>query len=331
MKRSTALQLFIGLLIAAIGVWVFSRQVDLSAMLGKVQETPWWKIVVVVLFCPLTLLLRAWRWKVLLPSNKGCSKDGLFPLVTIGFMVNNFIPARVGEAVRAALLWNKNNYTIAESVGSLLVERLLDILVYVIFLFWPIFVLPELSSLRYYGLLFAGGVGASIFCFIIYRINPLLTRQFAIHLLKFIPDRLGRFITRIGKELLSNVDWVFSRQRTLLIVILSFATILCQVAMIQALGLGVTNFGLFVSMFTTACAAVGAAIPLSPGYVGTLHSAMLQGMEMAGIAPESAGAVAVLYHAIGYVTISLMGIYYFFKMKLTLKDINKAKSSIASS
>jgi hypothetical protein len=58
---------------------------------------------------------------------------------------------------------------------------------------------------------------------------------------------------------------------------------------------------------------------------------MLQGMEMAGIAPESAGAVAVLYHAIGYVTISLMGIYYFFKMKLTLKDINKAKSSIASS
>jgi glycosyltransferase 2 family protein len=330
MKRSTLLQVSAGVLIAAAGLWIFSRQVNLTEMLREVQQTPPWKIVIVVLLNPATLLLRSWRWKLLLPEKEGAGKKGLFPLVAIGFMVNNVFPARIGEVARAALLWKRNRFTIAESVGSLLVERFLDVLIYALFLVLPIFFLPQLSNLRWYGVLLASGVGCVLLCFFAYAKKPDLTKTVARKCLKIVPGRFHKAIIPIGKELVSNLDWLFSFRRTAAVAVLSIPTLLCQVAMVQVLGYGIAGFDGMVSMFGVAFAAIGAAIPLAPGYVGTLHAMMLSGLGMAGVPADTAGAMAVLYHAIGYLTISVLGLYYFFSLRISLKEINQQNAEIKS-
>lgn len=324
MKPGTVVQVSAGIAIAAVGVWVFSRQTQLGEVYREVRQTPLWKIVVAVALLPATLLFRAWRWKYLLVDRGGCSKKGLFPLVAIGFMVNNFFPARIGEAARAALLWQRNRFTVAESVGSLLVERFLDVLAFTLFLFLPILFLPRLSHLRTYGV-----VCAAVFCgvllgFFAYAKNPTVTKRIAKKSLVVIPLRFRRRIVPIGKELISNLDWLFSPQRTAVVTVLSFLTPACQVAILQVLGWGIAGFGVLVSMFGIAFAAIGAAIPLAPGYIGTLHVMMLSGMGMAGVAADKAGAITVIYHAIGYVTIAAMGMYYFFSLKISMKEINES-------
>ena len=86
------------------------------------------------------------------------------------------------------------------------------------------------------------------------------------------------------------------------------------------------------SVYYTACstphAPLGAAIPLSPGYVGTLHAVLKQGLVLCGIDTNRAIAVATLYHATGYVTVTVTGLYYYFKMKISFREIGKAKEEL---
>jgi uncharacterized protein (TIRG00374 family) len=328
-KLTTVFQVTAGIAIAAAGVWIFSRQVHLAGVLQEVRATPIWKIIAVILLNPATLLLRAWRWKIMLPQRPGCSKKDLHQLVFIGFMVNNIFPARIGEAVRAALLWKRNRFTVAESVGSLLVERFLDVLVFVVFLFLPIFVLPQLTSLYRYAVLLSAGFCGVVVCFAMYALWPRLAKQGGGRLIAMLPKPVQKKMVPIGRDLVSNLDWLFSVKRTLAVVILSFLTLLCQIGMLQALGFGLEHFGFFTSMFGVAFAALGAAIPLAPGYVGTLHAMLLQGLGMAGIAADKAGAIAVLYHASGYVTITVLGIIYFFSLRLSVNEIRHARDQVA--
>jgi uncharacterized membrane protein YbhN (UPF0104 family) len=76
------------------------------------------------------------------------------------------------------------------------------------------------------------------------------------------------------------------------------------------------------------CAAIGAAIPLSPGYVGTLHAALKQGFILCGIDTNKAVAVATIYHAVGYITVTILGLWYFFRMKISFKDISSSKETM---
>ncbi|MBN1307164.1 MAG: flippase-like domain-containing protein [Chitinispirillaceae bacterium] len=327
MKRSTALQVSAGVAIAAAGVWIFLRQVNVTEMLHEMRRTPLWKVAIVAALNPATLLLRAWRWQAMLPQRSECSKKGLFPLVVIGFMINNFFPARIGEAVRAALLWKRNRFTVAESVGSIIAERFLDVLVFALFFILPVVLLPRLSVVRTYGILLAGGWCVAPLCFFAYAKKPASIKRVAKLFLAIVPGRFRTVIAPIGKEVISNLDWLFSLKRTATVLTLSVLTLLCQVGMLQALGSGIDGFNVLVSMFGIAFGAIGAAIPLAPGYVGTLHAMMLSGLAMAGVAADKAGAIAVLFHAIGYSTIAIMGIYYFFNLKISMKEIRESKES----
>lgn len=329
MKVASVVQVVAGVAIAACGVWIFSKQVNLATMLHQVHSTPLWKIIAAILLNPATLLLRSWRWKVMLPRRSGCSKEGLFPLVVIGFMVNNILPARIGEAARAGLLWRRNRFTIAESIGSLLVERLLDVLVYVSFLFIPILLLPQLSGLQGYGILLAAGFSGVLVLFALYALRPAIVKQAGRWCILKLPQGVRTSVTSIGRELISNVDWLAAPRQTMAVILLSILTLLCQIGMLQVLGFGIERFGFFTSMFGVAFAAIGAAIPLAPGYVGTLHAMLLQGLGMTGISAEKAGAVVVMYHATGYVTITLLGIFFFFRLKLSVGDIRRAKENMA--
>ena len=331
MKRSTLFQAIAGVVIASVGVWVFFRQVQVAEMVGEVRRTSLWKIIAVVLLNVTTLYFRSIRWNFILPGKNKRLTGKHFPIVIIGFMVNNLVPARIGEAVRAALLWKRDKFTIAECVGSLLVERLIDVLCFIAFLFLPIFLLPQLNKIQIYGVALAATFGSVVFGFFIYARFPITTRKIVKFFLNFIPLRLHHAIVKIGNELLSNLDWLFSFKQIASVFVLSVLTVTCHSMMLYVLGFDCKGFGHLTSMFGTAFAAVGAAIPLSPGYVGTLHASMLEGMTLAGVPAAKAGAIAILYHAIGYVTITAMGIYYFYKLKISFRDIKKAKTDIVTS
>lgn len=329
MKKVHIIQGLGGLSISALGLYVFFRSVNTAVLWNEIRTTEIWIIPAVVLLNPLTIWFRSLRWKVLLPDkdNKQ-AKTKLFSITLIGFMVNNLLPARVGEAVRAVMLWKRNGYTVTESIGSLVFERGLDTLIFAAFFFIPVFFKKSLATLMPFAQLLAVVfLLAVIFIFLYSK----FTRQvvfYAGKFLSFLPVSVKDKVKRVGNELISNLEWTHSWQKSVMVVIYSGLLMSCNSMMIYLLAWGVKSFDFIDSMFGVAMAALGAAIPLSPGYIGTLHSSLLQGLGMVGVIENRAGAIAVLYHAIGYITITALGIYSLSSMKMTFKEIRNAKNEL---
>ncbi|MCX7726093.1 MAG: flippase-like domain-containing protein [Chitinispirillaceae bacterium] len=312
-----------GILIASLGVLVFIRQVNINNVIKEIINIPLWKVGAVVVFNFLTFFFRSLRWGIFLPTVEGTIKKGLFPLVTIGFMVNNFLPARIGEVVRIVLLWKRNKFTLVQSAGSLLLERFIDTLTFTSFLIISILFIPSLKKFQFYGFLLMVCFCIVILSFLLYRWKPQIIINIINPFIKILPVKISLQLKKIGKEVLSTLHWIFSLRKVVIVIFLSFLTTFCHALMVFVLGYGTTEIGILVSMFVITFAALGALIPLSPGYVGTLHAVMLSSFSLLGIDSDKGGSITVLYHAISYISVSLMGIYYFLTLKVNLKEIRK--------
>jgi glycosyltransferase 2 family protein len=328
-KKTTIIQIAGGVVIAGAGLYIFLRDVSPVQLCADLRHTPIWAVGGCIALTFLTLWLRTVRWNMILPKSSTASRKGLFGLVMIGFMVNNLLPARIGEAARMALLWKRNGFTVAESVGSVLLERILDSVAFLSFFFIPALMLPQLHQMVPYAIPLACGTAAVLGALLFYAFFPAQTRTISRTLLKLLPGRLRDKALKIGKELVSNLDWIFSPGKCLAIVALSIVIIACHPAMLMML-IHEKIFGPLPGMFCAACAAIGAAIPLSPGYVGTLHAALKQGFEWCGIETNKAIAVATIYHAIGYITVTVTGLYFYLRMRISFKEIGKAKEELGN-
>jgi uncharacterized protein (TIRG00374 family) len=327
MKKNTVIQLTGGVVLAGAGLYIFFRDVNIPQLWNYLRSTPVWAVAGGIALTFLTLWLRSIRWNLILPKSPTSSRQGLFGLVMIGFMVNNILPARIGEAARMLLLWKRNRFTVAESVGSVLLERILDSLVFLSFFFIPALFLAQLRQVIPYAIPIACGSFAVLCALLFYALFPAPSRAISKALLKFVPPALRQKALRIGKELASNLNWIFSPGKCLAMIFLSFSMIACHPAILILL-VRDHLFGFLSGMFAAACAAMGAAIPLSPGYVGTLHAVLKQGLVLCGIETNKAIAVATLYHAIGYLTVTAAGLYYYLRMGISFKEIGRAKEKL---
>jgi glycosyltransferase 2 family protein len=322
------LQLAGGILIAGIGMWVFFRNVDIGRLWAESKTIPVWGIIGALLLSPLTIWFRSIRWRFLLPVNERANTKGLFSCTMIGFMVNNIFPARLGEAARALILWRKNRFTAAESIGSLIVERIIDTLVFLSFFFIPVFLLPKLHQLIGYALFFGAFFSGFVLMAAVYALFPGFTRSTAGKLLFLVPVKFRDRIIKITTEVVSNLNWLFSLKKVLLVLVFSYLITICYPCMILLLAHDVKSFGFLDATFSQAFAAFGAAIPLAPGYVGTLHAALLRGLIILGMQADKAGAITIIYHGLSFIIITLLGLIFFFSTKISMKDIEKAKKEM---
>jgi uncharacterized protein (TIRG00374 family) len=240
-------------------------------------------------------------------------------------MINNIVPARLGEAVRVLLLWKKNNYSPATAIGALVLERGIDMVVFIAFFFIPVFALPQLAALRPYAWPLVGIFAMVLLSAVLLARWPHRFSGLLLSLAAKLPSRLATRMETMLKHVLSNLDWLRSPGKVAGVTLFSALTSLCYAAMIFVLTTSQPAFGLLGSMFSQAYATVGAAIPLSPGYVGTLHTMLLQGLTQAGIEAQQARAIAILYHALGYLPVTVLGLFYFFGIDIRFADITRAQ------
>ena len=107
-----------------------ARNLDLAAVaavLSKVRLWPW---------LPLGLAsyaaghrLRGLRLRRLVSHEVALTAHTATNVVVVGYAMNNVLPARLGEVVRAWLLMERSGLSIVQTLTITLVERLLDALV----------------------------------------------------------------------------------------------------------------------------------------------------------------------------------------------------------
>lgn len=139
-------QLWLGILISAVFMWYALRGLHLQEVWAALQAGNYWWLIPSVAVYFVAVWARTWRWDYMLRPLKKISVRRLFPVVVIGYMGNNIYPFRAGELLRSYVLYRRENVAVSASLATVVVERIFDGLVMLVFVFVALPLLPNLPD-----------------------------------------------------------------------------------------------------------------------------------------------------------------------------------------
>jgi uncharacterized protein (TIRG00374 family) len=129
MKLKSILRYLVTLIIAiALLMYVF-RDIDLGVLWVKLKEADFTFVYISIILSLISHFFRAYRWTLLLnPIGYRLNSFRAFIAVMVGYFANLLVP-RMGEVTRCAILKKTDNIPIPASLGSVISERILDLII----------------------------------------------------------------------------------------------------------------------------------------------------------------------------------------------------------
>lgn len=273
--------------------------------------------------------IRALRWRYFLnPLKKNIPMYNLFSSIMVGYLMNSIIP-RAGEIYRPVLLANKEKISRTSAFGTILVERVIDVLTMLVsFGICLIYFRQKLSSaFPEYNLeaisLYAFIIIILFVIFIILLLFNLERSEAFIEKLtkNFLPEKYHKKISEIFVSLINGFLFIRYPKYYIQIFLLSallwisyvVSTYLTTLAF--NLDLSLLDANLILTMITFAV-----TIPLPANSAGIYHlfcTATL--VSIYGISSETAFGFATVSHLLGLLGLIIIGAYFFLKENLNIK------------
>jgi hypothetical protein len=223
----------------------------------------------------------------------------------IGYLANNVLPARLGELIRCHYLGDREGISRTTALGTVVVERVVDIAVVVAIAAAAILVL-SVRGMVANAILVGGAIGILLVVGLAFMI--------AAHRLPGA-DRVASAVARwprvgeLARRLREGLS-VASRPRTLVEVIVLTclawtASLLGFAAAGQAVGIHLT---IGQAALLASGTALAAAIPSGPASLGTFELAVVRICGALGVADARAFAIALLVHGTIVVLTSIGGV-----------------------
>ncbi len=116
-----------GLAISVVFGWLALRDVSWSAVRASLAGIhPAWLIAALVLLA-VAVGMRSERWRLLFPRDDRPPRRAVFWSLAIGYLFNNLLPARAGEAARVVALRREAGVPAMRGAGTVAVERVFDL------------------------------------------------------------------------------------------------------------------------------------------------------------------------------------------------------------
>lgn len=313
-RTGAILRVGIGLAISIFSIWFVLRDVDLGAAWAIIKTAnPAWLLLGLICLS-VDILLRAVRWQRLILPIQRVRFLPILGYLLVGYLANNVLPARLGELVRSHYLGDRERISRASTLGTVVVERVVDIAVLVAIAALAILVLNVrgvVASAILVGLAITGLLVVGLVIGIAAHRLPGAAR------VAVIVERWPSAAE--GARKLRDGLAVAGRPRTLgealLLSIAAWgATVIAFAAIGQAIGL---HLLIGEASLMAAGIALATAIPSGPGYLGTYELAAVKIAEALGRSSEQALALALLAHATVLVLTSVTGAGAFLRLGWT--------------
>jgi uncharacterized protein (TIRG00374 family) len=335
MRRTvrTTLNYLFSIFLTVVFLYFAFRGTDFHE-LGQVlsRANYWWAFAMLP---PLLLshVFRAWRWKYLLrPIKKETRFRNLFSAMSIGYLINNLLP-KVGELVRPYAIGKLEGLSRSSAFGTLLVERIFDILSFLVL----VGLIPLVYSgplTQYFPWLEETGIWITAITLLALAVIVFLMmrRDIVERLLTFVTRHLSprraELVQHIAHAFLDGFLFLKEPKHYLAIGTLSVLVWGLYVVMMYlpfyAFGL-VETYGLDLNsaIVLQAISSIGYMAP-TPGATGPYHYFTIQTLtKLYGVDSELARSYAVVTHALGFMATTIIGLYFMFRDKLHLADVLK--------
>jgi uncharacterized protein (TIRG00374 family) len=317
---------WVGAAVSLVFLAVAFRGLDFEHFWQALREANYWWLLPGIGVYFVTVWVRTWRWHTMLEHLKPIPTVRLFPVVVIGYMGNNVYPLRAGEVLRSYVLRRNEGVPMSASLATVVLERLFDGLVMLLFVFVTLPFAPMPPVFRWLVIACSVLFGAALVVFMLIAARP---------------ERMGRFYAYLVDRLLP-VPWrpavhgLFDRfieglqslrsPREMLTILLTTVLIWLGETLKYWFVMHAFPFTVpfTVLMLMTAVVNLFTTIPSTPGYVGTFDAPGIATLTQFGVPQAIASGYTVVLHVALWLPITALGLFYMARQSIGWRDLERA-------
>ncbi|MBL7112462.1 MAG: flippase-like domain-containing protein [Bacteroidales bacterium] len=305
-KVFKVLRYTIFLLIGVLLLYLAFRGIDLEALWDEFKQARYIWIFLSVLVLTLSHMTRAYRWKLLIePLNYKPLYSSTFFSLMIGYLANYAFP-RIGEITRCGALGRTEKIPMDKLFGTVIVERVIDLVTMFLFLiilitakfeFFSSFIKPNILDPIGNKLSFL--LGKTILYWFILIGTPLLlvillylfrSRLYKWPLIRKIRDIIKGVFTGLKTVSTLKKVWPFIISSLLIWIFYWFMTYIAFFALPST-----SNLNLIDSLFILVIGSFAFIAPVQGG-IGAFHWIVSGGLLLYGLTKEEGLAYATITH-----------------------------------
>ena len=297
-ERIRTLVALVGVPVGVVFLWLAVRNADLDAVGDTLREADAGLVALAIAAFGVVYLFQAARWRRI-AATFAVRLARFYEMTVSGVAVNNVLPGRLGDFLRARWLALDSGMASGKAFGTVILDRAFDLVVLVGLLIVGIAAVASstwLAQLAAAGAVVVLGIAGVLLFSRVYigrrerdRHERGLVRRLVRDTVERLAEPLGRrhLVIWLGLSLAAWAIWAVA-------------------ALLVARSLGI-DLSVTEALFVTAVLNLGSAVPSSPGYVGTYEWLGVASLGLLDIDHESALAFTILVHAAWYVPTTLFG------------------------
>jgi len=299
----------LALLLAGLAGWLSMRQVHWTALRDALAQVDILLLALALSTVLATTVAKAARWRLLL--RPCCNQIGgmrVLRVLLIGQMGNSFLPARLGDLARTALLSPQAVGGFFAVLGTILVEKTLDGIVGLCILAGLALWAPLPSWLRGPALGLVVLTGTLVALLILAATRERWTTALYQRSSRWLPEGARTRIHRMLASLAIGLD-LFKHPANILLALTWSAAVwglaaLTNLALMAALDIDAPGWSIWLVLVA---GYIANFLPTVPAQVGVFEYASVLALAVAGIGPEPALAFALLLHLLVYAPPAVLG------------------------
>ena len=340
----TTPRLWIGLAVTVGFLALLFFRVDFQGLTDALAEANYAYLAPGIAIYFVSLYFRSLRWGYLLKPFAQTKLARLYPVVLVGYMVNNILPLRAGEVVRSYYLSTREPVSTSTGLATIIIERVFDgvtmlFLLLVGALFLPLSGLPQRVSEAVNLPSWLVTVTAVmpfvvvLTLIIIAALRPRPFRQISALLSRRLPHRYAEAAQGIAERFIDGFQGLHRPERLAWVFVLSLPIWITEGAMYYVIGLG---FGLHVPLggywmlaaamlVVVSLSNLSTSIPSSQGSVGPFEFFAALSLIFLGVSSGLASAYAIVLHLALLLPVIGAGLAYLASQSTSLGQLTRRR------
>jgi glycosyltransferase 2 family protein len=320
-------KILFGILVSIIFILLALPGLHLGEVVYYLKTADYRWIIPGVLVYFVAVWARTWRWHYLLRPLKAVPLSRLFPVVCIGYFGNNVYPARAGEVIRAFVLRRNENISVSASLATVIIERVFDGLVMLLFVFFALpFVGSEHIPPFYRTVVVVASIGffAALLVFLWMVFDQARAQRFyraVSHLI--VPERFRPALDGFYDRFMGGLIFLKHGRDVLMVFVTSVVIWLLETVkywfVMHAFEFAVGFVGL---MLMNGVVNLTTTLPSAPGYIGTFEVGA-RVLEALDVDYSLALGYTMVLHAALWFPITLLGAYYMWRHGVKWRDFER--------
>jgi uncharacterized protein (TIRG00374 family) len=289
---------WIWLVISSVFIfWVLFYELDWKAVREAVKKARYIWVVVGIVITILGIIVRTWRWRVLLYRFE-THTISIMTALLIGQAVNLVLPLRSGDIMR--VIWFREIYGSSgtEALGTVAIEKVWDVVALILFglLMLLLIPLPESYIQTLWSTVLLLVIGIIILLLGLRWQKPIL--DFVVTVTKKLSPRIRTFILPRVEEFIRGMDVIrkseVSKDVFILTLVVWTIGVITNWTVLAAFGLQSVSAAILLMVTLMS----GNSIVPIPGRFGVFEAVVIGSLSLYGINRDTALAIGLVLHMV---------------------------------